>query len=192
MPSAARCRSDHPDLKGCIFCQTSVPHRCHGRTNLSFQAEASEFPQNERWNAGAPSPQRLPTLKRLRQQIHHAPQALELTHVPVQVQQLVAGWPQPLMLRLATRSINANWRVTQASRHRCVPRFDEQQHRAAARSRSTRRSATAAARSFGEKKPTSRPLRRAESSAWSGTDPTTAQPQAIASSSSSSSRRIVR
>ena len=30
----------------------------------------------------------LPTLKRLRQQIHHAPQALELTHVLVQVQQL--------------------------------------------------------------------------------------------------------
>ena len=120
-PPAAGCRSDRPDPEAVHL----LAHHIGALTDATAeQIGALQQRRADLTETGAAEMlprhgfHRLPALQDLRQQVDHAPEALQLTHdTGVLVQRLSLpfdAWhkniTQALMLPLATRSISANWR----------------------------------------------------------------------------------
>ena len=115
-----RCRAFRPQGAGAITPILKAVHLLAHHIGALTDATAKQIGRLQQRRADLPEPgalemlpghslHRLPALKRLRQQIHHAPEALELTHVrDAGTAAQSAGWPQAMMLPLATRSIKAN------------------------------------------------------------------------------------
>ena len=119
---AAGCRNDHPGPESYTFLPTTSVPSPMPRQNRSVDSPSGVriSPNPDRWNCSRAMAQRPASAEALPVADPPCPEALELTHVRIQVQRLHCGWPQAMMLRLATKSIKASCRVRH-SIHRSVP-----------------------------------------------------------------------